>query len=114
MSKVRDEYYIEYGKFNGLNPVTHNYVIELENDNENLTSANKESFKIIQRLDKKLLESKTQWISVKDRLPNDKKDYLICCNGGVVIARYKEKAWQDSAWFYKETTHWMPLPDKPE
>lgn len=65
-----------------------------------------------------------QWISVKDRLPNNKGCYLLTVkhwfDGEPVV---REAYWNGEDWFscddrrYKITprvTHWMPLPEKPE
>lgn len=65
-----------------------------------------------------------QWISVKDRQPNNKGCYLLTVkhwfDGEPVV---REAYWNGEDWFscddrrYKITprvTHWMPLPEKPE
>lgn len=64
------------------------------------------------------------WISVKDRLPDDKKQYLICrINGRIDIAYYQpmgdkfsnhEPFWQGSTRRFTIVTHWRPLPEPPE
>lgn len=61
----------------------------------------------------------SEWISVKDRLPND-DTFVLAAQAGV----YCEQAlYQDGDFYvhwgrYEETpapwiTHWMPLPDPP-
>ena len=55
-----------------------------------------------------------EWISVEDRLPENNKHYLIFNDNCVLFARYKDKAWQDGIWFYRNVTHWMPLPEPPK
>lgn len=64
------------------------------------------------------------WISVKDRLPEDKEFCLVAYNksnyeddSGIGINRYCKK----ESWLFKETyayesgiTHWMPLPSLSE
>ena len=65
------------------------------------------------------------WISVKDRLPDDKERCLICTkNGRVYIAYYQpigdkfsdyEPFWQsDSCRFIAYVTHWQYLPKPPK
>lgn len=67
---------------------------------------------------------KMQWISVKDRQPNNKGCYLLTVkhwlDGEPVV---REAYWNGKDWFscddrrYKITlrvTHWMPLPDAPK
>lgn len=65
------------------------------------------------------------WISVKDRMPDDKKRYLICTvsRRRVDIAYYQptgdkysnhEPFWQGSNCRFSTVTHWRPLPEPPE
>lgn len=67
------------------------------------------------------------WISVKDRLPDDEKRYLICTESRrdkIEIAYYQpigdkfsdyEPFWQgDSCRFTTSVTHWQPLPKRPK
>lgn len=67
---------------------------------------------------------KMQWISVKDRLPNNKGCYLLTVkhwfDGETVV---REAYWNGEDWLscddrrYKITprvTHWMPLPEPPK
>lgn len=70
------------------------------------------------------LEQNNGWISVKDRLPDDKKQYLICgLHGRIDIAYYQpmgdkfsnhEPFWQGSTRRFTIVTHWRPLPEPPE
>ena len=59
-------------------------------------------------------ESKPQWISVKDRMP-EPKEKAICLNrhGDMMIGTYTEWGWMFPC-YYEKPTHWMPLPDIPE
>lgn len=62
----------------------------------------------------------SEWISVKDRLPNYGDDCLIYINKEIHFAHY----WQDdfyqpytsynSRYIKKNITHYMPLPKPPE
>ena len=65
----------------------------------------------------------SEWISVKDRLPETKGEYLVVYNPchwdcvedetKVGIDSFRGK----SAWAkkkYQRVTHWMPLPNPPE
>ena len=62
-----------------------------------------------------------EWISVKDRLPEDGETVLVCgSRGGVYTAVLnkpgKYKGWHklNSKSHYCDPTHWMPLPDAPQ
>lgn len=66
------------------------------------------------------------WISVKDRLPDDKELYLICNESNfekINIAYYQpigdkfsnyEPFWQGRSSRSTCVTHWMPLPEPPK
>ncbi|HII3688448.1 TPA: DUF551 domain-containing protein [Pasteurella multocida] len=70
---------------------------------------------------KKKIESSTKenekgWISVKDRLPSEREDILICTNRGKI-----KIAWRDDVFFMSlltyhlsSVTHWQPLPLPPK
>lgn len=54
------------------------------------------------------------WTSVKDRLPNDSGDVLICSRGKVIAIGFHSEVhgWVDRLHtFNSEITHWMPLPE---
>lgn len=54
----------------------------------------------------------SEWISVKERLPEDAKDeyVLVACNyHGEIIVETRKKWNLDSS-----VTHWMPLPEPPK
>ena len=60
---------------------------------------------------------KEQWISVKDRLPDEYEEYIV--NGpNVTTMEWTELGWySDVIGHYvdqKLITHWMPLPDPPK
>lgn len=52
------------------------------------------------------------WISVDDRLPNDKKSYLTFASNGTIQIRKQCKVKFAECGNYK-ITHWMPLPKPP-
>jgi len=57
-----------------------------------------------------------QWISVKDRLPEDVSEVLIAFGGGVSIACYGGD-WRHPVYPMLpllSVTHWMPLPQPPK
>lgn len=71
----------------------------------------------------------SEWISVKDRLPeragldDDMTEYVIVCEksstgGYVSVCGYEKDGWSDWDNFGtidpKRITHWMPLPEPPE
>lgn len=58
------------------------------------------------------------WISVTDRLPKKKGDYLIYNTYGIVWPYWYDpegKRWYDDCGYLTESvTHWMPLPEPPK
>lgn len=55
----------------------------------------------------------SEWISVKDRLPQSSDDVLMCTKGSVVAIGFYSDAhkWINrSHIFNSDITHWMPLP----
>ena len=60
-----------------------------------------------------------QWISVKERLPEDGQDVLACVNGQVLISYVHGMKGFSSEWGLAENgetiwpSHWMPLPEPP-
>jgi hypothetical protein len=60
----------------------------------------------------------TEWISVKDRLP-ELGQYVIAmeCDGEIYKLKMKEKSsffWDVDEMYYTQVTHWMPLPEPPK
>ena len=61
-----------------------------------------------------------EWISVKDRLPENEKYVLVYSqDGGVAEGKYNArfKEWVQFRWNVtelKNVTHWMPMPEPPE
>ena len=60
----------------------------------------------------------TEWISVKDRLPEDKKHVLVWEPkfNKIMIARYdkKDDYWWDEECYFVFPTYWQPLPKPPK
>lgn len=58
-----------------------------------------------------------EWISVKDRLPED-DSHVICCTvtkkgtKNIIIGYYMDGAWRCG--MNSNVTHWMPLPEPPK
>lgn len=55
----------------------------------------------------------TEWISIKDRLPDEIGKVLVIDNGKIDINSWAGKY---EGWYYanKNITHWMPLPELPK
>ena len=83
----------------------------------------------LQREQTELEEMKRSgWISVKDRLPDEKNSVLILCKNGAMFTGYRLNHIQnyDSGWMVHtvlrstkkinkgRVTHWMPLPEPPK
>lgn len=56
-----------------------------------------------------------RWISVKDKLPEDDREYIVFNGNHALIATY----WGDGEWIMdsyaiRDVTHWMPLQEPPE
>ena len=62
----------------------------------------------------------SEWISVKDRLPEGNKNVLVCCYKNAVgyridITFYCDQSEYGSGWYLPANiTHWMPLPEPPK
>lgn len=62
-----------------------------------------------------LEESIPRWISVKDRLPENKPEKCLCYSekGDFMVGAYTNWGWMFPCYFEK-VTHWMPLPEPPK
>lgn len=59
----------------------------------------------------------SEWISVKDRLPEKLNKVLVAHHNGITIAYYYNNSWvgkQGKKHYLSSVTHWMPLPERPE
>ena len=65
----------------------------------------------------------SEWISVKDRLPDDGMNVLVANIGtGTQYVSHKDLIWRNENDFFVPTsyfhgfkfTHWMPLPEPPK
>jgi hypothetical protein len=59
-----------------------------------------------------------EWISVKDRLPEEEKE-VLCYLGnalgkGIVVAFRRHGDWYFDGWKCPTVTHWMLLPEPPK
>jgi hypothetical protein len=58
-----------------------------------------------------------QWISVKDRLPEDDVEVLTFETGNYkvnAVSEYTQWWWDSNEGFKRNPTHWQPLPKPPE
>lgn len=61
-----------------------------------------------------------EWISTKNRLPEDGKEVLFCDGSSIMVGWYNadEEYWEltdaDMIAYAVDVTHWMPLPRLPE
>lgn len=66
----------------------------------------------------------SEWISVKDRLPEEQGNYLTHCYGNIEVQRFgfryeagkritEKMDWNEHGYSYL-TSHWMPLPEPPK
>ncbi len=56
----------------------------------------------------------TEWISVKDRLPENSGNYLVWCGYYSEIAFYMDWCHKWKLDNLNPPTHWMPLPKSPK
>lgn len=61
-------------------------------------------------------ESKSEWISVNERLPDNANKVLTMVGGFYDICMYENPNWYSMMWreFTLEVTHWIPLPEMPK
>jgi hypothetical protein len=56
-----------------------------------------------------------EWISVKEKLPENLELVLCHTHLGMLISQsYCMYTDQDDKWFKERFTHWMPLPEPPK
>ena len=68
----------------------------------------------IEALEKENGITMQEWISVKDRLPEQGEEAIcIAADGDMMIGKYTEWGWMFPCYF-EDLTHWMPLPEPPE
>lgn len=63
------------------------------------------------------MTNKVEWISVKDRLPDDQYGILLYTGSQISIGYYDTKNFKfidDSGRDYIPITHWAELPEPPE
>lgn len=58
-----------------------------------------------------------QWISIKDRLPEDQKEVLVCTRSKTGVRNIDKGYMAIDRFIHRgraEVTHWMPLPEPPK
>lgn len=97
-----------------------------------------EQSKAVQPFDEGVSHKREQWISVKERLPEESGQYIVCCDdsgcpcgegiwyeSGVVVCAQVDVGinggvcweWNENGTLYDlegVVTHWMPLPEPPK
>lgn len=62
-----------------------------------------------------LLKEQPQWVSVKDRMPEENVPVLVWeLQGFAYVDVYKDGAWEVGTPNLAKFTHWMPLPEPPK
>ena len=62
----------------------------------------------------KIADKMVEWISVKDKLPEEHED-VLCYNGYRISSHnWCKHTDQDDDWFKKTFTHWCKLPNTPK
>lgn len=63
----------------------------------------------------------SEWISVNDRLPENRVPVLTCGRYGIKVLYHTYYflmglwGWADDPWIFEnEVTHWMPIPELPK
>ena len=54
----------------------------------------------------------SEWINIKDRLPNDNEEYLTCDEYKVICLQHYLPSL--NSFSKHDATHWMPLPKLPK
>ena len=68
----------------------------------------------IEALEKENGVTVQEWISVKDRLPEQGEEAIcIAADGDMMIGKYTEWGWMFPCYF-EDLTHWMPIPLPPK
>ena len=61
-----------------------------------------------------------EWISVKERLPEDSRSVILCTRSRIVGVGFYSKTTRNwvqhysGGGIYVDVTHWMPLPEPPK
>ena len=55
-----------------------------------------------------------EWISVKDRLPEQGQEIIVYCGGVLKPTVFAYQFWNKHYDSWARITHWMPLPPAPE
>jgi hypothetical protein len=72
---------------------------------------------ILQIIHRMPSQTYNQWISVKDRLPDENGWYLVCKHNRVRVAEWCKDCWYNESDLPIDDcaiTHWQPLPEPPK
>lgn len=82
------------------------------------SAAKQQSADMLEKLAAEKDAKKSEWVSVKDRLPDSNNVVLACIDDGqckivrsAYVSSYGEWKWLDAS---QKVTHWMPMPDPPK
>lgn len=70
-----------------------------------------------QKKSTKNINDNFSWISVKDRIPNDQEEVLVCTRSKNGCRNIDKGYWSIDRFIHRgsaQVTHWMPLPDFPK
>ena len=82
--------------------------------NENVRAGLRKALRIIEQAS--VVDARSQWISVKDRLPKNFEDVVVFerWRGRVFVGCFDGDEWEVYGFPAQEVSYWMPLPEPPK